>query len=107
MLALNNKCKICGKPCKVKYCDDCRKKAYKQYQKECHFGKKVIKYKGCNEDCLNCPYPDCLKPVKEMKSEHLLDVARPSEEESAPHIFTLELGGYGGARPNLNRKFYY
>jgi hypothetical protein len=26
---------------------------------------------------------------------------------SAPRMYTLELGGYGGARPNLNRKFYY
>jgi hypothetical protein len=68
--------------------------------------KRKPKYKGCNEDCLNCPYPDCLKPVKKMKSEHLLDVARPSEEESVPHIFTLELGGYGGARPNISRKYY-
>lgn len=24
---------------------------------------------GCDEDCFNCPYPDCYKPALQMKKE--------------------------------------
>lgn len=26
------------------------------------------KFKGCDEDCFNCKYPDCYKPVVKLKS---------------------------------------
>lgn len=26
-------------------------------------GRMFVKNGGCNEDCLNCPYPDCYKPA--------------------------------------------
>jgi hypothetical protein len=29
--------------------------------------RKGYKYQGCNEDCFNCPYPDCYKPAQGMK----------------------------------------
>ncbi len=25
------------------------------------------KYKGCDEDCFHCKYPDCLKPTHKIK----------------------------------------
>lgn len=25
--------------------------------------KMIHKYSSCNEDCENCPYPDCVRPV--------------------------------------------
>lgn len=25
------------------------------------------RYKGCDEDCFHCKYPDCLKPVSKIK----------------------------------------
>lgn len=103
---LNKRCIICGKPCRTKYCDDCRKKAYRQYKKEWHLGKRKTTYKGCNEDCLNCKYPDCLKPANEMQSDHLIKVARPSETESAPHMYTVELGKINTIIPNVNRSYY-
>ncbi len=71
---------------------------------------KVFKSQGgCDEDCMNCPYPDCYKPTESIKSDRtyakvLCD--RPSKEKSAPHMFTVELGGAGTNRPNLSRKFY-
>lgn len=68
------------------------------------------KFKGCNEDCFNCPYPDCFKPVAEMKPlreiASLTRVDNLSGGESQARMFTLELGGYGGATPNISRKFY-
>lgn len=24
---------------------------------------------GCDEDCMNCPYPDCYKPTESIKSD--------------------------------------
>ena len=64
---------------------------------------------GCDEDCMNCPYPDCYKPTESIKSDRtyakvLCD--RPSKEKSALHMFTVELGAAGTNRPNLSRKFY-
>lgn len=66
------------------------------------------KFKGCSEDCLNCPYPDCYKPAKEIKHEFNMKTLLfgGSEAESQQRMFTLELGGHGGATPNISRKFY-
>lgn len=64
---------------------------------------------GCDEDCINCPYPDCYKPTMECKTDTFVSALlreRPSKEKSAPHMFTVELGGAGTNRPNLSRKFY-
>ena len=72
--------------------------------------KKGFEYKGCNEDCLNCPYPDCVKPAREMKPvRDITNIPRADNEsggKSQARMFTLELGGYGGASPNISRKFY-
>ena len=107
---LNKKCIICGSPCSRKYCEACAEKAKKEYQKEYHKGKRRLKYTGCNEDCLNCPYPDCLKPANEIKAtRNITKIPRCdgiSSGESQGRMFTLELGGYGGATPNISRKFY-
>ena len=64
---------------------------------------------GCDEDCINCPYPDCYKPTMECKTDTFVSALlreRPSKEKSAPHMFTVELGGAGTNRPDLSRKFY-
>ena len=62
---------------------------------------------GCNEDCLNCKYPDCFKPTQDISVDESLQKALQSPEgKSGPHIYTLELGGVGKDRPNLSRKFY-
>ena len=64
---------------------------------------------GCDEDCMNCPYPDCYKPTMECKTDIFVSALlreRPSKEKSALHMFTVELGGTGTNRPNLSRKFY-
>ena len=54
------------------------------------------KFKGCNEDCLNCPYPDCYKPT------YFID----NQGKRQAHMYTLELGGVGKNMPNISRKFY-
>ena len=71
--------------------------------------KKGLEYKGCDEDCLKCPYPDCLKPASLMRPvRDITNIRRADYEagESQARMFTLELGGFGGAMPNVNRKFY-
>lgn len=65
---------------------------------------------GCNEDCFNCPFPDCYKPVSEMEcTRNTMHISRVDKEsgESQAKMFTVMLGGYGGARPNLSKKFLY
>ena len=68
------------------------------------------KFHGCNEDCENCPYPDCYKPVGEMKPlreiANILRCDRLDCGESQQKMYTIELGKYGGVRPNISRKFY-
>ena len=64
---------------------------------------------GCDENCMNCPYPDCYKPTMECKTDTFVSALlreRPSKEKSALHMFTVEPGGAGTNRPNLSRKFY-
>ena len=66
------------------------------------------KFKGCNEDCFNCPYPDCYKPVNEIKNDFNMRTLLFGDNgtKSQSRMFTLELGGHGGATPNISRKFY-
>ena len=55
--------------------------------------KKRMKFKGCVEDCFKCPYPDCLKSGKIMKSDKNLNEAlRVGNLKSSPKMYTLELG---------------
>lgn len=61
---------------------------------------------GCDEDCFNCPYPDCYKPSQTIKSDESFIIPKMSGKSQA-RMFTLKLGGYGGARPNLSKKFLY
>jgi hypothetical protein len=67
-----------------------------------------MKFHGCNDDCFNCPYPDCYKPTEQIKHEFNMRTLPfgGNESESQQRMFTLELGGYGGATPNISRKFY-
>lgn len=105
-----NNCKICGAPCRNKYCEEHRKEAYrkKRNEREKQKGKgiKPLKFHGCNEDCFNCPYPDCKKPAGKFKTDRTVIEAKPKSTESAPRMYTLELGGFGGINPNISRKFY-
>ena len=69
--------------------------------------KKRESFNGCDEDCLNCPYADCYKPVHELKST--TDFCSGVVEEvgeSQQRMFTIELGGVGKNMPNLSKKFY-
>jgi hypothetical protein len=101
-----NKCEVCGAPCKVKYCKDCAYKVQLQQQKACRQGKKKPKYAGCNEDCFNCPYPDCLKPAQKMNRENNYRPIRRISGESQARMFTVELGKMGGATPNISRSWW-
>ena len=100
-----NKCEVCGKPCKVKYCKDCAYKVQLEQQKACRQGKKKPKYAGCNEDCFNCPYPDCLKPAQKMNRENNYRPIQRISGESQARMFTVELGKYNSIVPNVSRKY--
>ena len=64
------------------------------------------RFKGCDEDCFNCPYPDCKKPVREMKTDKRYSVSKAEPTgESQARMYTVMLGGYGGPRPNISKKF--
>lgn len=65
------------------------------------------KFKGCSEDCAACPYPDCYKPANKLKATRDLEIgAIENRGKDQQKMYTLELGGYGGAGPNISRKFY-
>ena len=65
-------------------------------------------YRGCNEDCFNCPYPDCYKPTGNIKQDKTFFVSKAETTgESQARMFTVMLGGYGGPRPNISKKFLY
>ena len=69
--------------------------------------KKGFEFKGCNEDCFNCSYPDCMKPASDMKpTRDVTDIHRVDygSGESQAKMYTL--GGLGGAKQNLSKKFY-
>ena len=38
---------------------------------------------GCDEDCFNCPYPDCYKPALQMKKEKTEPPARVKKKPAA------------------------
>lgn len=70
--------------------------------------KGVSKFHGCTEDCLNCPYPDCYKPVQGMKPIYYGDgIGRAKEKKlsSQQKMYTLCLGGRGADSPNSNKSF--
>ena len=86
-MELKNKCRVCGAPCKSKYCKDCAKGAYRQNYKRIK-----VKFTGCDEDCAHCPYPDCLKPVKEIKTENI-SKREKEQETSQQKMYTVGVGG--------------
>ena len=61
---------------------------------------------GCTEDCFNCPYPDCYKPTQTIKSDESFFFSKGNGKSQA-RMFTVVLGGYGGTRPNVSKKFLY
>lgn len=70
--------------------------------------KKNYKKDGCNEDCFNCPYPDCYKPASKMKHNDDFFVSKAKlNGESQARMYTLELGGNGGPVPNQKKKFLF
>ena len=69
--------------------------------------KRKKKFQGCNEDCFNCPYPDCYKPVAQMKKDDSFSVSKRTDGKSQARMYTVMLGGYGGPRPNISKKFLY
>lgn len=102
---MSKQCLICGSPCRQKYCKNCAKEAYKQN----HVNSKGTgkRFSGCDEDCFNCLYPDCRKPAASFKADKDAKKSRAVvTSESSSRMYTLELGGYGGPRPNISRKFY-
>lgn len=65
------------------------------------------KFKGCDEVCENCPYPDCYKPARLMRPTRELGIEEVQNRgKDQQKMYTLALGGYGGATPNTKRKFY-
>ena len=66
-----------------------------------------VKYQGCDEDCLNCRYPDCYKPAQHLKS--ISDVAPQhveSKGKSQARMYTVELGHINTNSPNIRKKRY-
>jgi hypothetical protein len=69
--------------------------------------KKELEFRGCNDDCFNCTYPDCRKPSYKMGvDKHLQSALQVERIVSAPKMYTLELGGRGCDTPNLSRKYF-
>ena len=69
--------------------------------------KKGQVFKGCDEDCQNCPYPDCYKPIHELKASTEFTPSQVENKgKTQSHMYTLELGGVGKNMPNLSKKFY-
>lgn len=63
------------------------------------------KFTGCDEDCLNCKYPDdCLKPVSLMKSDKLAKEAfKVNKGDSQSRMYTLEIRGIG---KSITKNYY-
>lgn len=103
-------CLICGSPCREKYCKEHAKEQYNARRKQWHKERQRANTKrfiGCDEDCFNCLYPDCRKPAASFKADKDAKKSRAVvTSESSSRMYTLELGGYGGPRPNISRKFY-
>lgn len=67
-------------------------------------------FKGCNEDCAHCPYPDCYKPVAEMKAtRETVDISekRDIDVKSQGKMYTFELGKYNSNSPNYRKKGWF
>ena len=65
------------------------------------------RFKGCNEDCFNCVYPDCYKPIHELKpTKDFCPNQVDNMGKTQQRMYTLELGRVGKNMPNLSRKFY-
>ena len=66
-------------------------------------------FKGCNEDCFNCIYPDCKKLANKMKSTSEITGnlrANTKTGESQSRMFTLMLGKVSYTLPNAAKKYY-
>lgn len=62
---------------------------------------------GCNEDCFNCPFPDCYKVSSLLKTDEAAKEAlRVGGDTSQSRMYTLELGGVGSNMPNISKKYY-
>ena len=62
---------------------------------------------GCNEDCFNCPFPDCYKVSSLLKTDEAAKEAlKVGGDTSQSRMYTLELGGVGRNMPNISRKYY-
>lgn len=105
-------CVICGAPCYIKYCRECAKKRNLEYSKayqKTYYKRKKPKWEGCDEDCEHCPYPDCLKPYSELKSERVVNLQETGDKflKSQGKMYTLNLGKYNATMPNVRRKGWY
>jgi hypothetical protein len=66
----------------------------------------MAKFNGCDDNCFECPYSDCLKPSYKMNVDKDLQKAMLVRKgESRPHMYTVELGG-GHDTPLISKKFY-
>ena len=62
---------------------------------------------GCNEDCLHCPFPDCYKPAYNLdRKNNARVIPREVTAVSQGKRYTLELGKYGGAHPNISKSWW-
>lgn len=69
------------------------------------------KFFGCSEDCLNCRYPDCLKPVCKMDLKSPLERVdrinkRKTDGSSLVGSFSLELGSAYGNAVKITGKYW-
>lgn len=47
---------------------------------------------GCDEDCFNCRYPDCVKPVQKIKTDNSYTIPTGKDKsESQQKMYTVEL----------------
>lgn len=67
---------------------------------------KKQKYTGCDEDCFHCKYKDCRKPAGQIKTDLSAKENKKESCESAPHMYTVMLGGVGRDKPNIARQFW-
>lgn len=108
-----NSCIICGEPCHIKYCRECAKKKNLEYAKayqQKYRKRKKPKWEGCNEDCEHCPYPDCFKPVAEMKAtREVINLQEKRDEfiKTQGKMYSVTLGKYNTHYPNSNRKAWW
>ena len=88
-MELKNKCRVCGEPCKSKFCKNCAKEGYRR-----NYKLKKVKFTGCDEDCANCPYPDCYKPAYQIKSDGEIICSKEKDHlTSQQKMYTVSVGG--------------